>query len=61
MRTARIYTTHKLHSNTVVVLESEPSRHLARVLRLGVGDRLTLFATSSPGIQLGYRVRRIPC
>ena len=43
MRTARIYTTHKLHSNTVVVLESEPSRHLARVLRLGVGDRLTLF------------------
>ena len=43
MRTARIYTTHKLHSNTVVVLEPEPSRHLARVLRLGVGDSLTLF------------------
>ena len=38
MRTARIYTTHKLHSNTAVVLEPEPSRHLARVLRLGVGD-----------------------
>ena len=43
MRTARIYTTHKLHSNTLVVLEPEPSRHLARVLRLGVGDSLTLF------------------
>jgi 16S rRNA (uracil1498-N3)-methyltransferase len=25
------------------VLEPEPSRHLARVLRLGVGDRVTLF------------------
>ena len=43
MRTARIYTTHKLQSNTAVVLEPEPSRHLARVLRLGVGDSLTLF------------------
>ena len=43
MRIARIYTTHKLHSNAVFMLEPEPSRHLARVLRLGVGDNLTLF------------------
>lgn len=43
MRTARIYTTHKLHSNAAVILEPEPSRHLARVLRLRVGDMLTLF------------------
>ncbi len=43
MRITRIYTAHKLHSNTVAVLEPEPSRHLARVLRLGVGDKLTLF------------------
>ncbi|MEZ5502095.1 MAG: 16S rRNA (uracil(1498)-N(3))-methyltransferase [Halioglobus sp.] len=43
MRITRIYTDQALHSDTVVTLESEPSRHLARVLRLGVGDRLTLF------------------
>jgi 16S rRNA (uracil1498-N3)-methyltransferase len=43
MRITRIYTTRKLHSNELVDLEPEPSRHLARVLRLGVGDALTLF------------------
>jgi 16S rRNA (uracil1498-N3)-methyltransferase len=43
MRITRIYTTQKLHSNDLVELEPEPSRHLARVLRLGVGDALTLF------------------
>ena len=43
VRTARIYTTHKLHSNTSVVLEPEASRHLSRVLRVVVGDKLTLF------------------
>jgi len=43
MRITRIYTTQKLQGNTLVELEPEPSRHLARVLRLGVGDCLTLF------------------
>jgi 16S rRNA (uracil1498-N3)-methyltransferase len=43
MRITRIYTAQRLQSNTIVVLEPEPSRHLARVLRLGVGDSLTLF------------------
>jgi len=43
MRITRIYTTQKLHSNKLVELDPEPSRHLARVLRLGVGDALTLF------------------
>jgi 16S rRNA (uracil1498-N3)-methyltransferase len=43
MRIARIYTTQRLRSNAVVVLEPEASRHLARVLRLVVGDSLTLF------------------
>jgi 16S rRNA (uracil1498-N3)-methyltransferase len=43
MRITRIYTTQKLHSNALVELEPEPSHHLARVLRLGVGDALTLF------------------
>jgi 16S rRNA (uracil1498-N3)-methyltransferase len=43
MRIARIYTAQKLHSNTLVELAPEPSRHLARVLRLGVGDSVTLF------------------
>lgn len=43
MRISRIHTDQKLSSNTAVVLEPEPSRHLARVLRLGIGDALTLF------------------
>ena len=43
VRNTRIYTSQQLHSNTLFVLEPEPSRHLARVLRLGVGDSFTLF------------------
>jgi len=43
MRTTRIYTRAKLSSHAAVVLEPEPSHHLARVLRLGVGDTLTVF------------------
>ncbi|HEY6130782.1 MAG TPA: 16S rRNA (uracil(1498)-N(3))-methyltransferase [Halioglobus sp.] len=43
MRIPRIYTTQQLHSNTVVVLEPDPSRHVALVLRLRVGDSVTLF------------------
>jgi 16S rRNA (uracil1498-N3)-methyltransferase len=43
MRITRIYTAQQLSNDTVVVLEPEPSRHLARVLRLKVGDSLTLF------------------
>jgi 16S rRNA (uracil1498-N3)-methyltransferase len=43
MRITRIYTTQKLHGNKLVELEPEASHHLARVLRLGVGDALTLF------------------
>lgn len=43
MRTTRIYTRTRLGSHAAVVLEGEPSHHLLRVLRLGVGDTLTLF------------------
>jgi len=43
MRISRIYTAQALHSNSLVELEAEPSHHLIRVLRLGVGDRITLF------------------
>lgn len=43
MRIPRIYTTQTLRSNTVVALEPDPSRHLARVLRLRAGDSVTLF------------------
>ena len=43
MRNTRIYTPQHLGSNALVVLEAEPSHHLARVLRLGVGDPVTLF------------------
>jgi 16S rRNA (uracil1498-N3)-methyltransferase len=43
MRITRIHTTQRLCSNSVIVLEPEPSHHLARVLRLGIGDRVILF------------------
>lgn len=43
MRITRIYTSQQLSTHSAVALEPEPSRHLARVLRLGVGDTLTLF------------------
>ena len=43
MRNTRIYTTQQLRGYAAVVLEPEPSHHLLRVLRLGVGDALTLF------------------
>jgi 16S rRNA (uracil1498-N3)-methyltransferase len=43
MRITRIYSAQTLSSDTDLLLEPEPSRHLARVLRLGVGDTLTLF------------------
>ncbi len=43
MRTTRIHTAQRLGSNTVVTLEPAPSHHLTRVLRLAVGDNVTLF------------------
>jgi 16S rRNA (uracil1498-N3)-methyltransferase len=43
MRITRIYTAQQLHSGRLVELEAEASHHLIRVLRLGVGDRVTLF------------------
>jgi 16S rRNA (uracil1498-N3)-methyltransferase len=43
MRITRIYTAQQLSSDTLVVLEPEPSQHLTRVLRLRVGDSVTLF------------------
>ena len=43
MRISRIYTAQSLNSNTTIVLESEASHHLARVLRVDVGHSLTLF------------------
>ena len=43
MRTPRIYTSQKLMSSTIVELGPEPSRHLARALRIQEGDSLTLF------------------
>lgn len=43
MRTTRIHTSQPLRSNTEFALEPEASHHLARVLRLGVGDTVTVF------------------
>jgi 16S rRNA (uracil1498-N3)-methyltransferase len=43
MRSRRIYTAQALDSNAVFNLEPEPSRHLARALRMRAGDSLTLF------------------
>lgn len=43
MRIPRVFTPQPLGSDSAVQLEPQPSRHLARVLRLRVGDPLTLF------------------
>jgi 16S rRNA (uracil1498-N3)-methyltransferase len=43
MRIPRIYTGQQLQTNADIVLESGPSQHLSRVLRLKVGDTLVLF------------------
>jgi 16S rRNA (uracil1498-N3)-methyltransferase len=43
MRITRIHTLQRLQANTSIVLEPDASRHLARVLRVGVGDAVTLF------------------
>lgn len=43
MRNTRIYTTTALHSGADFVLEPEPSRHIAKALRMVEGDELTLF------------------
>lgn len=43
MRLTRIYTPQALHSGASFVLEPGPSRHIARALRMTVGDPLTLF------------------
>lgn len=43
MRIPRIYTSQTLQADTSLTLEEGPSAHLARVLRMGVGDALILF------------------
>jgi 16S rRNA (uracil1498-N3)-methyltransferase len=43
MRDTRIFTTTALHSGAAFLLEPEPSRHIAKALRMHVGDTLTLF------------------
>jgi len=43
MQTPRIYCSEPIGTDTLVSLPAEPARHLVRVLRMGVGDRLTLF------------------
>jgi 16S rRNA (uracil1498-N3)-methyltransferase len=43
MRLPRIYTAQGLGSGITLSLAPEPSRHIARVLRMGAGDALVLF------------------
>lgn len=43
MRNTRIFSNQALHSGAVFVLAPEPSRHIAKSLRMAVGDTLTLF------------------
>jgi len=43
MRLPRIYTAQGLGSGITLLLEPEPSRHIARVLRMVEGDALVLF------------------
>jgi len=43
MRVPRVYTDQLLGAGDTVTLESNPSAHLSRVLRMGTGDAVTLF------------------
>jgi 16S rRNA (uracil1498-N3)-methyltransferase len=43
MRIPRIYTQSPLTENSQLQLEAEPSKHLAKVLRMKSGDSLTIF------------------
>jgi len=43
MRNTRIYTNQRLASNDRLELETDSARHIARVLRMRIGDQLTLF------------------
>jgi len=43
MRTPRIYTNQPLTAETEIELEAEAARHLLQVLRLRIGNELTLF------------------
>ena len=43
MRIPRIYTAQTLAANSAVILEPEPAKHVARVLRLTAGAQLVLF------------------
>ena len=43
MRDTRIFSTTALHSGADFILDPEPSRHIAKALRMAVGDELTLF------------------
>ncbi len=43
MRTPRIFTDQLLASDTHIQLEVSPSQHLARALRMSVGEPLVLF------------------
>jgi len=43
MRIPRIYTPQVLAGDSLILLETGPGHHVARVLRLGVGDALVLF------------------
>jgi len=43
MRLPRIYAAQGLGSGVTLTLEPEPGHHVARVLRMGVGDALVLF------------------
>ena len=53
MRVPRIFTGQALTTGAELALESGPSQHLARVLRMGQGDELQLF----DGSGLEYRAR----
>ncbi len=43
MREHRLYTEQPLHLGEHIELEPRPAKHAAQVLRLGIGDALTLF------------------
>ncbi|MDH4274385.1 MAG: 16S rRNA (uracil(1498)-N(3))-methyltransferase, partial [Gammaproteobacteria bacterium] len=57
MRIPRIFSPQPLHTDQLVELEANAARHLTRVLRLRVGDEVTLF--NGEGGENGARIDRI--
>ena len=53
MRIPRIFTQQPLCAQQEVELEPAPSAHIARAMRMGVGDALTVFNGQGGALRFG--------